>query len=930
MSEDRDWNLIHRARRQAAKSREQSDDSAAASLIGDDAVFLPDSRMASDRFTNYRLIGEIHRGGQGVVYKATQLSTQREVAIKVLLEGPFAGPSDRNRFEREIQVLAGLRHPNIVTIHDSGTTAGFFYFVMDYIAGSPLDEYVRDKETVTGKGLGINERLQLCAKICNAVNVAHLRGVIHRDLKPGNIRVDHDGEPHILDFGLAKLSEVDASEEAETVMRTVTGQFVGSLPWASPEQTEGRTEEIDVRTDVYSLGVLTYQILTGTFPYSVIGNMREVADNIVNAAPTPLRTHCREISDEIETIVLKCLSKEPTRRYQSAGELARDIRRYLNGEAIDAKRDSTTYLLRKQLRKHKVPFTFAFALFISIVGFSIWMGFLYSDARAARDNEMKQRTIAEDNLQRAEISERESRRDAATAKEMTRFLAGLFEHANPTEARGEELTVGEMLDEGERQLRYSLFEQPEVRMKLLNTIAIAYRELGRFEESRALLELALEDHREELGPDHPLIARSLHSLARLDYLGTDHDEAVRLALEALEMRQRLYGDTHPQIAESLAFLGVLYMDEDGFDEAESHFEEALEMLRNSVDDPESEAAPTDVAICLSRLASLYEKKGEFDEAESRYREALSIYKEQSGDMHPDAAATLGNLAMVLQHRRDYAGAEALLKEALEIFRRVYSDGHPRVATGIHLLGTNYYHTGAYDEAEKLFEEALEIRRSYWGDEHDEVATTLNNLAVVKSGQGDHAGAQLLLEEVLRIYRKLWGDDHSQVGVILNSLAAVSRQQRDYAESAQYYREALEIGRKHFGDHHPNVRISLAGLGMMLMKSGDVEGAEPVLRDILSMREQTEPRDEWKIALARSKLGECLIAQEQFEEAEPLVVDTYATIEDHVGNRDHLITYQLAALQRIVRLYEAWNKPVEADEWRGKLRRLQDSINSRKP
>ena len=930
MAEDRDWNLIHRARRQAAKSREQSDDSASASLIADDTVLLQDSRISSERFTNYRLIGEIHRGGQGVVYKATQLSTQREVAIKVLLEGPFAGPADRNRFEREIQVLAGLRHPNIVTIHDSGTTAGFFYFVMDYIPGSPLDEYVRDKETATGKGLSIDKRLQLCAKICNAVNVAHLRGVIHRDLKPGNIRVDREGEPHILDFGLAKLSEVDASEKVETAMRTVTGQFVGSLPWASPEQTEGRTDEVDVRTDVYSLGVLTYQILTGTFPYSVTGNMREVADNILNATPTPLRTHCPQISDEVETIVLKCLSKEPTRRYQSAGELSRDIRRYLRGDAIDAKRDSTTYVLRKQLRKHKIPFTFACAFLFSIVGFSIWMSFLYNDARTARDSEMTQRMRAQANLIRAEISERESRRDAAVAEEMTGFLSGLFEQANPTEARGEELTVGELLEDGARRLRHSLADQPEVRLKLLNTIAIAYRELGLYKESRAVLEQALEDHQEQLGPDHPLIARSLHSLARLEYLGANPEEAERLTLEVLEMRRRLYGDTHPQIAESLAFLGVLQMDRDDFNAAEPNFEEALEMLRNSLQDPESEVAPTDVAICLSRLASLYEKKGDLDAAESKYREALSIYEEEAGDTHPDAAAMLGDLALVLQQRRDYSGAEALFTESLEILRRVYGDGHPRVATAINLLGTNYYHTGAYAEAERLFTEALEIRRAYWGDEHDEVATSLNNLAALKAGQRDYAGAQTLFEEVLSIYRTIWGDDHSQIGVILNNLAAVTRQQKKYAESAKYYRDALEIGRKHFGEHHAHVRISLAGLGMMLKKSGDAEAAEPILREVLAMREQAEPRNEWLIALARSTLGECLIALERFDEAEPLVVETYPAIEAHVNRKDHLLAYQIEALQRIINLYEAWNKPLKTDEWREKLEALRDSIRPPEP
>ena len=245
-------------------------------------------------------------------------------------EGPFATAGEQARFEREVQILGQLNHPNIVAIHDSGQAAGCHYFVMDYISGQPLDVWM------AGAAHSIEETLRLFAKICNAVNAAHLRGITHRDLKPGNIRVDENGEPHILDFGLAKV--VHSPEEAS--LMTMTGQFMGSLPWASPEQAEGAPSKIDIRTDVYSLGVILYQMLTGKFPYEVIGNMRDVLDRIMKAEPARPSTIRKRINDEVETIVLKCLAKERERRYQTAGELARDIGHYLAGEPIEAKRDS--------------------------------------------------------------------------------------------------------------------------------------------------------------------------------------------------------------------------------------------------------------------------------------------------------------------------------------------------------------------------------------------------------------------------------------------------------------------------------------------------------------------------------------------------------------------------------------------------------------
>jgi WD40 repeat protein/tRNA A-37 threonylcarbamoyl transferase component Bud32 len=380
----------------------------ASSLAGDDAAETAGGARQGTfySFPGYEIVREIHRGGQGVVYQAVQKVTKRPVAIKVMREGPFASRRDKARFDREVEVLKQLDHPNIVTVHDSGKAGGFFYYVMDYVEGESLDGWVASSQRT------VDEVLRLFATICDAVNAAHLRGVIHRDLKPSNIRVDREGRPHVLDFGLAKM----AADDSQAPKVTLTGQFLGSLPWASPEQAEGDPRKIDVRADVYSLGVMLYQMLTGRFPYAVVGAMRDVLDNILRAEPARPSTTRRQINDEVETIVLKCLSKEPARRYQIAGELAADIRHYLAGEPIEAKRDSGLYLLKKTLRRYRVPVTVAtgFVLLLA-VGLAVTLS-LYLRAEKAKQAEALQRVRAD---QKTLLAEQERDRARAARLEAT-------------------------------------------------------------------------------------------------------------------------------------------------------------------------------------------------------------------------------------------------------------------------------------------------------------------------------------------------------------------------------------------------------------------------------------------------------------------------------------------------------------------------------
>jgi serine/threonine protein kinase len=332
-------------------------------------------RASASMFEDYEILEQLPPGGQALVYKAIQKATKRVVALKVLLQGPQISLPAQYRFEREVDLASSLQHPNIVTIYDSGIAKGQYYFAMQYIEGKPLDEYIQTEK------LSLRQTMELFNHICSAVAYAHQRGMMHRDLKPGNILVDDEGQPHILDFGLAKLTDDSEQTSPEAIMTSIPGRVIGTLAFMSPEQASAQPDSVDVRTDVYSIGVILYKILTGDFPYDVTGMMLAILRTIQETEPIRPSKIVPRFHSEIEAILLKALSKDPSYRYQSAAHLAQDIDCWLKGLPVSARSDSSLYLLRKIITKHYYASSVVALLLIIVLGFSCFYYQLYSRLR---------------------------------------------------------------------------------------------------------------------------------------------------------------------------------------------------------------------------------------------------------------------------------------------------------------------------------------------------------------------------------------------------------------------------------------------------------------------------------------------------------------------------------------------------------------------
>jgi serine/threonine protein kinase/tetratricopeptide (TPR) repeat protein len=884
---------------------------------------------------NYKLLQEIGSGGFGVVWMAEQLApVRRKVALKILKLGMDTRQVVA-RFEAERQALAMMDHPNIAKVFDGGATErGRPYFVMELVRGEPLTRYCDET------GLSIGERLRLFLAVCQAVQHAHTKGIIHRDLKPGNVLVTlHDGVPvpKVIDFGVAKATHRELTTKT---LFTEFRQMLGTPEYMAPEQAELSGLDIDTRADVYSLGVLLYELLTGTRPFELkdalhigcVELLRRIKEEEPQKPSTRVSTLGEELSRtartrrvlpnalpqllrrDLDWIVIKALEKDRGRRYETASAFAQDVQRHLDDLPVLARPPGHIYQFAKYLRRHRIAATAVAAVFLSLV---IGLG----AALLAKQEENKLRVAAQ-------ASENQAKTQANRAETVVSLIVSMLASSDPLELKGPNYTMGQWLQDFEREL--DLTDQPEVEATLRRTMGLAYLGLGMPQKAEPHLERALETRRRIFGQEDPIVAESLHDWARfLSYQGDDrkaevharhalailngragdddkrdntkrladvfdslsdslknlgrYREALASANSALELRRKIFGPKHRSVAASIASLASLLLDTGDIRGAERLANEALTMRIELL----GEKHP-DVADSLGLLGGVDIEKCDVASRERHARRRLEINRQLLGE-HPHTAAALQDFAMCLLSNRDMVGAQRLVHESLAMRRKLLGDEHRCVAMGLSALAGVLY--AQYDRkgAERYWDEALAMQVRLLGEEHLDVAKSHCKVAWIRSQNGDFPTAERHAGQALTIFRKLLPEDHPDIARGLKCLGEVLQDKGDPAGAERHHQEALATFRRVVDGDHPFVANTLVSLGNALHYKPDLDGAERVLHEAMAMLLRLHGREEHPaVASCFSSIGSVLKDKGDLDGAEKHLrraVEIYREVHDGRSHPD---------------------------------------------
>jgi eukaryotic-like serine/threonine-protein kinase len=731
------------------------------------ASVISEYAIGSRQFGPYRLLRPIGHGGMGEVHLAERGdgAFEQRVALKLL---PHPTPGLIQRFRQERQILARLEHANIARLLDGGLGENNIpYFAMEYVDGEPVTMYAQSQ------ALDIPAILNLFLQICDAVQYAHRNLVVHRDLKPSNILVTGDGTPKLLDFGIAKVLQTTGPSDA-----TQTASRVYTPDYAAPEQIRG--EPVTTATDVYALGVVLYELLAGTKPYTLSRNttLENAILQIDPSAPSVAAKNAlrrKPLRGDLDRIVLTALAKEPERRYSSVELFAVDVRNYLAGRPIIAHGDAAMYRLHKFIRRNRVGVTAAAAVFLALV--------------AATSISLWQAHRANIQAQRAEV--------------VKNFLASVFAVNNPDESKGETVTARALLDNGAARIDTELDGQPALKAELTQLIGNLYYDLGVASRSEPLLKQAAELN----GPD---IDASLHGRILLDLSIVErnrgdyvdalaHEQAAIVA--ANDVRDRtLSADVRHEIAQT-------YQRQGDFEKAEAAVRAAM------IEDSEIHGAQSgQVAEDMHNLGVVLDDLNRYDEADPIYQKALVIYRKVFGDVHTNVAALLSDYGLMLHDKGDLAPAERLEREALAMHRKIEGDEHPQTLETESNLATILDDEGKYDETLTTYRHILEIRKRTLGAQHPQVAVTLNNLARTEHAHSDFASAETHLREAIAVWSATVGAQHPDTAHGWRNLAAVLRDGDKFAESETAAREALRIDRTHYPDASEQIAACMNSIG----------------------------------------------------------------------------------------------------------------------
>jgi serine/threonine protein kinase/tetratricopeptide (TPR) repeat protein len=795
----------------------------------------PAGERKGDKIGRYQILQLLGQGGYGSVYMAEQEEpVRRRVALKLIKLG-MDTEQVIARFEAERQALSMMEHPNIARVLDAGATdTGRPFFVMELVRGIKITDYCDQNQLSTAK------RLELFGQVCRAIQHAHQKGIIHRDIKPSNILVTlHDGVPvpKVIDFGIAKAIHQRLTDK--TVF-TELQQFIGTPAYMSPEQAEMSGLDVDTRSDVYSLGVLLYELLTSQTPFdpaqlakagldAMRRTIREqepprpstkLSTMLAADLTTIARHRCsappkliHQVRGDLDWIVMKALEKDRTRRYETASNFASDIEHFLHNEPVTAHPPSQLYRFQKLVGRNKVVFAASCAVAVAVLGglvLSTWMFFIKQEALRRADTE------------------------ARSSQQVATFLKEMLQGVGPAVAQGRDtLLLRDILENTVKRVTTELRDQPEVQAEICNTIGEVYRALGNPAKAERMHRdaRALQGQNPRTNP--AAVATSLNDLALVLRDQGQLAEAEALHRQALQLRRKLFGENNADVANSLNNLGLVLRDQGKAAEAEGLHRAALATQKKLFGERHST-----VATSLNNLALALRDQGKLADAETRMRESLAMQKELSADNKPTFAMTLDSLAFILRNQDRLDEAEKLERQSLDLLRRILPSDHALVATALHNLSLIRSAQGNFDDAHDLCLQSLAMRRRLQGAESREVASSLDNLSLILRKLKRFPESETNALSALAIRKKLDGETSLPVAYSLNTLGLIFRDSRKLRESEDAFRQALIMQKKYLSEDHPDVATTLSNLALTLRDEGDLTSAEAAIRAALAARKKT--------------------------------------------------------------------------------------------
>ena len=749
----------------------------------------PASILPLDRFGPYRIASVLGEGGMGVVYLAERPDLGSRAAIKILRDA-WLSPARRERFAAEQRTLAQLNHPSIARLYDADTLPdGTPWFVMEYVEGMPLTAYC---ETHVAS---IAMRLRLFRRVSEAVQHAHAHAIIHRDLKPSNILVTADGDVKLLDFGIAKQLEGIEADFTRTGLRAMTPAY------AAPEQVSGG--RLGTHTDVYSLGVVLYELLTGRLPLDLTdrapGEMERIILEETPERPSAVarRTPALPIGAsriqsaskaqwaDLDVLCLTAMHKDPARRYGSAEALIRDVDNYLAGNPLDARPDSLRYRTDKFVRRNWRAVAMASVTVAMVIGLTIFYTARLTNARNVALSE------------------------TARTQRMQRFMLDLFQ-GNEDEAVGpaDSLRVVTLVDRGVQQAR-SLDAEPAVQAELFETLGSLYRTLGRLEPADSLLRASLAARRRLFGATHAEVAASLVALGELGIAQAKYDTASVLVRAGLDMARQTLGPGDPLVGKATKALGQVLYEQGSYAEAVPVLEEAIRLQTRG------DTASSGLASAITDLANTYFYLGKFALSDTLNQRALAMDRDLYGPRHAYVADVLINLGAIRFEWAKYPEAERYYREAVDINRHWYGPNHPETASSLAALGRCLASEQKLVEADTVLHEALNVLERVYGPVHPRVASALNEYSRVKQSEGDLDAAEAGFRRMVEIYRTVYHDKHYVISIALSNIAGVLQERKQYSEAETLFREAIRRYDGLLAPDHQLVGIAHARLGRVL-------------------------------------------------------------------------------------------------------------------